>query len=650
MSALVTSSASSSFSALIAKLKEQGQDYEFYPTHARHIELMLNDYLDNASRGRKPLKMLELGAGDCRVSLAFKERITDLQACQFVEKSFVHIDNMSLSDELTLVGTDFWQTDLNSLPSDIIFCNPPYSEFEAWTTTILQSAIFNTLYLIIPKRWENSQTIADTIKQRALSVHLVAEEDFLDADRKARANVHILRIVAQGDLIDKSSPHASYHSTQSGKSATYCTGLSHRCDPLISVFANLQDEKPQSARDKEQGYRRQAQESFDNRDLAKLIESYNAELAEIRQDIDLLASASPRLIHFLNADVSTIVGLLRDNLRGLKNSYWHTFFNSYEPITSRLTQKQRERFNQNFLKSQSHLDFTFANCYAVTLLAIKYAGERTDDQIKDLYYTLLSPENIQNYKSNQKVYDGEAFRYRHSDTISHVRLEYRVISPCRVTSGYSFDDPKRFFDEKPYLSNPHYLDFIADYVAIARTVGACGTKYDIKTKDDKVPAFGTVFYIMANEAVLFEVRFYQKGTAHIRFSQDFALRLNVALGRVMGWVRSAQDVQDEFGAEACDYFTCGAFCEQIALEWQNPQNLLDTAPVQACEVLSDDVLCADTVAGLSYDETCEVVISAPAVIDVEAVAPEVVETAPTPAPSAKPSKPKAITLDLFDFL
>lgn len=565
-----------SFHALIAKLKAQGQDFEFYPTSSRHIQAMINDYKDNASHKSQPMTMLELGAGDCRVSKAFQENIRAVETCRIVEKSFIHIQNLPTDDaDLTLVGTDFWQTDLTSLPSDIIFCNPPYSEYEAWTTHILRQAVFNTLYLIIPKRWENSQAISDALAHRQLVAHVVAQDHFHDADRKARAEVHIIRIIPQSAVIDPQGRTSSYYTTASGAKATYCSDLTRLKDPLTALFEDLQGEKAENlsdyerAKKKSEKARQNAQEAFDNKDLAKLIDAYNTELGEIRQDMDLLASASPRLLKFLNADVGTVVGLLRDSLKMLKNTYWHVFFKSYDPICSRLTQKQVERFTDSFLKSQTRLDFTFANCYAVTVLAIKYAGEKADEQLKDLFHTLLSSENIRNYKSNQKVYNLNNFRYR-SDDVSHVCLEYRVISPCRVSDGYSFSNLNDFFDERHAnsFSKPHYTKFIRDYVCIARTVGACGTAYEIKTKDDKAPNFGTVFHVISQGNTLFEIRFYQKGTAHIRFSQDFALRLNVALGRVFGWVHSDADIVAEFGESALSVISPSEQLNQIALEWQ----------------------------------------------------------------------------------
>jgi tRNA1(Val) A37 N6-methylase TrmN6 len=76
---------------------------------------------------------MDIGAGDGRVLKAIQAKLeTRLRTikCYAIEKAITHLNNMP--KDITVVGTDFEQQTLVDKAVDIIFCNPPYSEFEQW--------------------------------------------------------------------------------------------------------------------------------------------------------------------------------------------------------------------------------------------------------------------------------------------------------------------------------------------------------------------------------------------------------------------------------------------------------------------------------------------------------------------------------------
>src|SRR5207253_1935092 len=46
----------------------------------------------------------------------------------------------------------------------------------------------------IPRRWKNSEVISAAIQRRGATVRVIHEDDFLSADRSARAIVHIIEV------------------------------------------------------------------------------------------------------------------------------------------------------------------------------------------------------------------------------------------------------------------------------------------------------------------------------------------------------------------------------------------------------------------------------------------------------------------------
>jgi len=133
------------FKAHIDDLKNAGEDFEFYPTKDSQIELIKAD-LDSAFEGAP--SVLDIGAGDGRVLMA----LTDGHAKRFaIEKATANLQQLDRS--ILIRGTDFFQSNLITRKIDVVFSNPPYSEFTAWMERIINTAYARYLYFIVPVRW-----------------------------------------------------------------------------------------------------------------------------------------------------------------------------------------------------------------------------------------------------------------------------------------------------------------------------------------------------------------------------------------------------------------------------------------------------------------------------------------------------------------
>ena len=177
--------------ALVRKLSEAEQDFEWYPTTEKMLEIIKQDIRKNeelSSDKELNINILDCGAGDGRVLDALAGNGNKYA----IEKSSVLL-NQQANDTIP-VGTDFYQATLIDKKVDVVFSNPPYSDFETWAVKIIREANAADIYLIIPQRWESSEAIKDALEVRDAQATIIHSDDFLDADRKARAKVHILHI------------------------------------------------------------------------------------------------------------------------------------------------------------------------------------------------------------------------------------------------------------------------------------------------------------------------------------------------------------------------------------------------------------------------------------------------------------------------
>ena len=154
---------------LLSQLKENGDDLEFYPTKGEIVR-DLHDSL--TERYRNVDSILDIGAGNGILFKQLRELDDEYERCFIkayaIEKSQTLINQME--PNIFILGTDFHQQTLIDKEVSVIFCNPPYSEYEEWSTRIILEGNCDTIYLVIPDRWENSKSINNAIKQREAKV------------------------------------------------------------------------------------------------------------------------------------------------------------------------------------------------------------------------------------------------------------------------------------------------------------------------------------------------------------------------------------------------------------------------------------------------------------------------------------------------
>lgn len=554
---------------LVRQLKADGQDFEYYPTTEQMLSHVIDD-LDKNVHIERSFDLLDIGAGDCRLHQLLSKKHDENRSnfqnkcprdkfpfsyyyhdCLVIEKAIVHIQNLSKlpnASALRLVGTDFWETDLSCIIADVCFTNPPYSVYEWWLTQVINNARTPLIYAIVPSRWADNANIKKALKLRDMTAEIIHSDDFLTADRQARAKVDILRITHKSIDTRKKSPEF-YQAMQERYQKDFVLSYNaekskSKLDPLTAFFEqHLQlDCSDDTFYQKAEQDKQDLASVFKQDKLSGLLDRYLQDRQTLQADLTALSQITPRLFALFKIDGSTIINKLRHDLKVLKRQYWNVFFDCYEPITRRLTSKSRDSL-KDILKEHTELDFTYGNCQAVSILAIQRANDFIDEQIKDLFEKHADKDNLVCYKSNQRVLSNYDYRYRDKryELYSHTKLEYRLI----VNYWFDSNRPYEFFNEGSYLSRTAY-GIINDYVVIARTLGFDIPNHLVSTKDGSYPDFGKTLLVHneKDKTLLFDIKFYKKGTYHIRLNSDFCLRLNVAIGKLFGWLHTPDDISE----------------------------------------------------------------------------------------------------------
>lgn len=324
-------------------LKENEQDFEWYPTTQEIIECV-KKHINAQTYGG--YSILDIGAGDGRVLKALASGRNS--ECYSIEKS--EILRNKQDKEIIPLGCNFWDNTLIDKNVDFIFCNPPYSEYEAWCEKIIKEA--NTekgIYFVIPERYKQSVIINQALKARKLEnkIYSLGAFNFLNAERGARAKVEVVFVKIENE----------------------------RYSDNISAFDLFLDENfkfnTTSKFNQEAQRERIKKELINSKNhLESLVELYQADMQKLMSNFQAIASLDSEILEEIGFKKETLRKSIRSRIEGLKNLYWQELFNRYEPITSKFIANYRNTILEK-LSSRRNIDFNIGNIYAITIWFLK---------------------------------------------------------------------------------------------------------------------------------------------------------------------------------------------------------------------------------------------------------------------------------------
>lgn len=504
---------------LIKELKSQGQDFEFYPTTVEILDCLRDhETEDKWSRHRTASSVLDIGAGNGKVLNYFRENNIAYNLFAF-EKSKRLIEE--LPADVVVLGCDFWQQCLFDKNVDIVFCNPPYSEFEAWAEKIIRESPSQFNYLVIPSRWTKSDKIRDAIKYRGAEDEVLGSFSFEDAeDRKARAKVDLIKIRIP----------------------------SHGSDPFDLFFdTEFSQFKNGKIPDEIEKVKKEAEiknELIAGGDLVLILsELYQKELANIQSNYSKLGELDSSLLAELDISVEMIRKCLKERLQTTKTKYWKELFNNLEKIKARLTNSSRDSMF-NSLLNRTYIDFEPSNIYAVVLWVIKNSNQFIEKQFIETYESLINKANVVNYKSNQAVFVDDRWRYKEEPSQNSrygLAWDRRVVADrCGGLSASDYS-----WGSRDGLEIRAY-QFIEDLLTIANNLGF--------STDTNFTFHGGVNIFKYEDKDLFKVRAFKNRNMHFQFAREFMLAINVEYGRLKGWIKSPKEAAKEIDPDAAQYF------------------------------------------------------------------------------------------------
>jgi len=535
---------------LVKQLKQSNQDFEFYPTTtdmldiitdniSKHYNQFEDSYRSNNFHDREYYSILDIGAGNCVALLHLADYITinniipnlELYA---IEKSQLLIDNYITNpdNDIRFIGADLHSCSLVDKPMEIVFCNPPYSEYEQFMIKLLNESNCKLMYLIVPDRWKDNHEINVAIKSRKAIVTVIHSDNFLDGERKARANIDIIKV--------------DY--TSNFKDIKINSVKVNPFDLLFNNFVATHDTTNQYNEDIDNT--KSSEDEFAKRldnEIVKCQSIVGALVQLYTRDNDKLFNVYKQLVQIpkdvlkeFDVKLTNISDTLKKKLSSLKRQYWTELFKNYTPITKHLTSVTLSKILST-MDNNNQLDFNNENCYAITGMILKIANQYYDEQLINIFECMMNDASTTAYKSNKKYFDEYNTMWRKADSYGAVTLDYRII-----LTGYTSYYSQYECDNHTNLPE-RATNFIKDIMIIAENLGfnMITSWKSLSYNDNSIHNYYCTKYDNDEQFIFMAVRSYKNGNFHIKFNQDFMKLLNVQHGLLKGWLKSRDDIKND---------------------------------------------------------------------------------------------------------
>ena len=559
---------------LVKQLKAAGEDFEWYPTTpsqlavvAEHMTQLFNEY-DIPSRYAESIRLLDVGAGSGSAldyltdHLKSLDEVTGPVERLAVEKSTLHI-NSYRNRGITLIGTVFEEINFISKSCDFAFVNPPYKHFTAWISVLLSQLNFKALYAVIPSRWKECDILKDAIKRRGITdVDVLGESDFYDAERQARAKVDIVcfsfaDMPSEERLALRRARNPHYKPTLgAGGNSPFQMFIENELGLVKTTSKSTKEFK--EFEQKERIRKAMATEGSKSCELVKssgvlaaLLDNYDRDMQHILEQYKKIATVPGELLDELGVNYDSLVSGVKDKLFGLRQVYWQLLFENLHAISSRLISAHKIEL-LNTLNANA-LDFTEKNTIYIVNYAVAIANEKIEQGLVSVFKKLTDKESIlKYYASNQHVYH-DNWRYndgRDFSIDSKRMLDYRF-----VYSSWS-----NFHNESyKHGLNDNAREFVSDLKVVFTLLGysqlTLSDNLDDLSPGDKLTIKGNL--PTGKTITLITIRFYGKGTRHLKFDQQAMLRFNCTVAQILKWVRSKEEFEYEThsteGVNDCDW-------------------------------------------------------------------------------------------------
>lgn len=573
--------------SLVRELQQNGQDYEYYPTPLRlagviasHMQgkSIFEEELDYMYLKERRTSILDICAGDGRFLKEIKEQFMELNhrfprntvSLKALEKSKILRDLWS--NDIIPSGSDIHLIKSPSAP--VIFCNPPFSEYETIVSKILNESTYKSLYLLLPIGWRKNERINAIIKGKCLYPETIEKFDFkAESARPLRHKTTCELFYIKGKAYNK-----SFEETKKGQVL----------ENIIDHFSEVSEQKDVNS---------SMPTAYTLTDIVTIHEESKSGLFKTFEGLARNNYKGASEIAGKSAK-SWLHETMQNAYLELENNSWNLVLSKLSPLNGIIHKTTRELLVDDIKAST---DFAEEPIQFYVKWLISNYQKIVDDQFISSYYLLMNPANSSRYKNNQQIFDKGNWSYNQKGKYKSFLIK-KIITPIRNTTCYGKGivgyEAELVLGEvlmgllsgAGYTMLPTFFDYdhmLKHSEAVVRQSLKKGNE-DIVNKetshilqdyydqiDNEGIAYGKAHPVIGvdkhkNAKVLMYVYVYKSNTIHFKLEREFALVINLKFGKLKGWINNQQDAEDAFYREYPKKDIIAAYKNQHLLSVEKP--------------------------------------------------------------------------------
>ena len=552
----------------IKHLKNNDQDFEFYPTTQEILDLIKKDmfnlftttkrekffYKNNSSKPKvyeyglflnkyndSLIEILDIGAGngDALNTLGeflngnkftdqsyWKELPSDeylnyntdnyqIKVCKnAIEKSHI-LTSSYKKNRIKFVGTDFFELDLQNKKYDVIFSNPPYSIYKSWINHLLLNILGKPIiYLVIPTSWKTDERIVSLLSiKNGFNCKTLGIFNFKNAERIANVEVDILKIEVieeKNNIKDDISKlfESNFKKTDSEIPIEQASEHNSNINEFKNDYANF------------------------------LFNEYNKEIETLNKSLIEISYVSlSSLQEIFEMNLQDIILKYNELRKKIKHQYWNKIIQKVCLIEKRMIKKYRDNLMESIIDKS--LDFNLSNIYFIISEVIKISSENLNKQTLDVYNSLLLSSPVEKYKSNKRMFVDNNVVLKDE----RIKLTPRIV----IENGrWKKALEMNYKDEATGFLSSYFKEKLSDLMIVFKNIGF-DSSFNLDT-ETWIPGKNKLIkgLYLNREIILMEVKPFLNGNVHIKLNKEVLLKFNVIKGLLEGWINNVSEITDEF--------------------------------------------------------------------------------------------------------
>lgn len=419
------------------------------------------------------------------------------------------------------LSSSFKNTNLVDKQADVILCNPPLNEYEAYCKRILEECITKRVVLVLPMEWKESAEIRAYAKAYKFESELMGAVGYVKDNKRAKAEIILFfRSFVSNRVTLEHQLNREYELGDLFKE------LDHYRFSLIGEERKRKSEE----------IAKECEGKENEAILEYLLQQYEKEHSNFFANFEHLSKISSLFLSTIKVESEDIINNTKNFELLQKKFYWREYLTRIVDFDLLLTPKQQSNLLEEF--ANRGVDFSKENISSVLAYSLEYCKEMEKENFCTFWEKLADEDNLVDFTN--LIANPQPYTYYAKEKLySKGKLKEKVV--CHYAGSYD-----------SYYSNSlrdvrivHLLKILLQSMGYQDLSYRDSDKNLIKPNDRIDLPLG-ISYLFAGEKQVAKFTAYKNRKLHIHFDKTVIASINLKVFAYFGWITNPKEAKESF--------------------------------------------------------------------------------------------------------